>query len=261
VGKGRAVLTSELETALIDHPDNPLAELIGGHLLILEQQRRPSVKIEQLQPLSERLSKLRGDLSWTDVDALLIAAFGAKSENVRPIAAPPMFKASWDIISEASLVRPDLIPAALYDRMFATAPLLPFVAWSIDAPSRKAFSKRIKDALEASPLVDTNVGKPTAEPAADLGVVPTRPSPRPAIAPASAMSFSVEHGLAASRPPAFDPALPEGQPTLSDTRLANAEPPPPENPEGEEQGPVPDSAAAELRTLGLPASALSLDWQ
>jgi hypothetical protein len=75
------------------------------------------------------------------------------------------------------------------------------------------------------------------------------------------MSFSVEHGLAASRPPAFDPALPEGQPTLSDTRLANAEPPPPENPEGEEQGPVPDSAAAELRTLGLPASALSLDWQ
>lgn len=145
IGKSRPALTRELEELLLDAPPSPLAELLGAHLLILEQAKRPSLKVERLPHLVQRLRQSFAAVASGDVDALALAASPPDDPAINQIGAPPMLKASWDIIAEASVRQPRLIPTDLYDRIFASAPGATFNAWAIDPETREATRRRLAE--------------------------------------------------------------------------------------------------------------------
>jgi hypothetical protein len=220
VGKGRAVLTAELEGPLVDQPKSPLAAILGGHMLILEQLKRPTLRIGRLKDLVAQLRTWFGIIPSGDVDALTLVVSDPDSVSP-PAAAPPMFQASWDLIAQASLTRPVIAPVALYQRVFAARPAGAFAAWACDARTRDESLKQLKQTIAgaASPEI------PPADTAAGI------------LEAITTAALTEGHATA---------GLPGAALGLPQAALAQ----PPEPPAG--------AAAEKLKALGLPASALEL---
>jgi hypothetical protein len=265
LGKSRAALTDDLDKLLIDAPPSPLAAMIGGHLLILEQLKRPSLRVERLKPLVEDLRNQLGGISSGDFDALALAASSPDDPAVRQLTAPPMFKASWDLLAEASLKQRDLVPRSIYARVFAISSTGTFVTWSSDKESRTASLKQLKsnfapeiEERHAARARDvTNLYK-------NLGILPdpltggtglTDPALPP---PASDMfggggggggggsggGLGADAGFGGDTGSGgFGGALAESEPEPHDARPSE----------------ISEETAAKLKALGLPASALDFD--
>lgn len=142
----RLILGGELDDLLLAKFDNPIAGIVGGHLLLVEQARRPSARISLLDPVVARLRDILGE-AHPDVEALSLRCTNPKLRNRAPIAAPPMFQASWQLLVEASDKRPDLIPGALWKRVHALSPVPPYMAWSSDRKSKERNREAILDNL------------------------------------------------------------------------------------------------------------------
>ncbi|HEV7661090.1 MAG TPA: hypothetical protein VGO55_14725 [Allosphingosinicella sp.] len=141
----RLVLGGELDDLLLVKFDNPIAGIIGGHLLLVEQARQPTGRIALLDEVVANLRGLVGD-GHPDVEALSLRCTAARLRTRAPVAAPPMFQASWQILVEASGKRPELIAGALWKRVHALSPVPPFLAWSSDRLSKT----RSREAIIAS---------------------------------------------------------------------------------------------------------------
>lgn len=131
----RLVLGGELDDLLVVKFDNPIAGILGGHLLLVEQARKSTARIALLDQVVANLRGLVGD-GHPDVEALSLRCTAARLRTRAPVAAPPMFQASWQILVEASDKRPELIPGALWKRVHALSPVPPFLAWSSDRLSK-----------------------------------------------------------------------------------------------------------------------------
>jgi hypothetical protein len=223
VGKGRAVLTAELEGPLVKQPKSPLAAILGGHMLILEQLKRPTLRIGRLKDLVGQLRTWFGAIPSGDVDALALSVIDPDSVPP-PAGAPPMLQASWDLIAQASLTRPLVAPLSLYHRVFAARPAGAFAAWACDAQTRNESLKQIKQNI---------AGESSA-----------------AIPPAD-MAPSILAAITGGGPP----AITEGHATAG---LPGAALGLPQVPSLQPSEPPAGNAAEKLKALGLPASALEL---
>jgi hypothetical protein len=136
----RKVLNAELSDLLFDKIPNPMAPLVGGHLLLVERDRDPTRDISALDRVVKRLQSELGK-QHPDVVALSLACPDTSLRPTRPITAPPMFQRSWNILMAASQRRPTLVPEAVWARAHALAALPPFLIWTIDE-SIKAENRR-----------------------------------------------------------------------------------------------------------------------
>jgi hypothetical protein len=105
----RKVLKGEVLELLRGKFDNPMLGILGGHLLLLDQS--PDIALLQVV-----VNNLRGLLiqPHPDVEALALAA-GVETQYV--FTVPPMLRRSWDLILNATVEQPGLVPSGcLADR-------------------------------------------------------------------------------------------------------------------------------------------------
>jgi hypothetical protein len=100
----RKVLSSEVREMLRTKFENPMLGIYGAHLLLLEQS--PDMDLLRMV-----VNNLQGLLQYQhpDVEALALAidVSGGYSFTV-----PPMLRRSWSLVVNATITRPDLVPAA-----------------------------------------------------------------------------------------------------------------------------------------------------
>jgi hypothetical protein len=129
LGRERRVLNDALEEKLMKESANPIAGIIGGHLLLVEHDRDPRRDISLLDTLVTNLRKQIGE-NHPDVEALAKACRKAKISS--PLVGPPMFQRSWTLLAHAAHKQPDLIPASMWTRVHAATSLAPFMVWTTD---------------------------------------------------------------------------------------------------------------------------------
>ena len=77
--------------------------------------------------------------------ALALRATDRTLAPTGPFTAPPMFARSWQLMTDASYDRPELVPTELWDRVHATVALGPFLVWSVDAASRTLHAEQLTE--------------------------------------------------------------------------------------------------------------------
>ena len=168
LARERRVLNDELECSLMLKSRNPIAAIIGGHLLLVEQERDPGRDMSMLKMAVVNLRGLLGD-SHPDVEALAL-----NCRHVQPgraIVGPPMFQRSWAMLAKAAHNRPDLIPASMWARVQASTGLPPFMAWTTDVAvkasaaqhlARIVFGKKAKKVRDAEPAAGALTSLPSS---------------------------------------------------------------------------------------------------
>jgi hypothetical protein len=170
----RLVLGGDLTNLLVTKFDNPIAGIIGGHLLLVQQSRIGAERPGLLNEVVTNLRGLVGD-NHPDVEALSLRCTDRTLRNRSPFTVPPMFQASWQLIVEASQRRGELLPRALWQRVHALVSLAPFMRWGVDRGSKARSRRAILSGLIPPELAE----QPRAEATSRHGV-------RRAIAPAAA---------------------------------------------------------------------------
>src|SRR5262249_43973089 len=125
----RQVLSDELIYAvLFGKFRNPMLGLFGAHLLLLKTE-----SAEEKKDLAGHLPVIIGNLRGLfgprhpDVGALALAL--GDPPAVTAFAVPPLLRRSWSMIVNATVARPDLVPAGslsarVADRLLAYEPWL-----------------------------------------------------------------------------------------------------------------------------------------
>ena len=123
----REIMSDDLRAMLTSKFFRPLLGILGGHLLL----RDPGQK-DLLGIVVNNLLNLLGP-EHPDVASLCTKVTG----NVLPVREPPMLRASWDLLVEASAERPDLIvPDSAAAKV---APyVVPSAAWLVWQPPADA---------------------------------------------------------------------------------------------------------------------------
>lgn len=99
----RKMTPTGVRKLLGDKFDNPMLGILGAHLLLLE----PTT---DMQLLSEVVVNLKSLLNFhhPDVDALSLLVDPSSDVSV---SVPPMLRHSWDLFVDATIHRPDIVPA------------------------------------------------------------------------------------------------------------------------------------------------------
>lgn len=142
----RRILNAELEDILLRHCANPVAGMIGGHLLLVERDRDPGRDMTLLDVVVGRLREMLGD-SHPDVAALGQQCAAPALRRFGPLTGPPMFQRSWKLLAEAAQRRPACIPPGMWERTIAQTALPPFLVWAVDDAVRKAARTSLAQAL------------------------------------------------------------------------------------------------------------------
>jgi hypothetical protein len=141
----RRILTPALEAALTGRVVDPLAGILAGHLLLLEQEYDPGRDISPLNGLVRQLQKLLGPLH-PDVKALALRCTDASLRPSRPVPVLPMFMRSWRLLVAGSHQSRALLPRRLWERAVARTAQSPFLAWSMDGRQRQAVQRELAEA-------------------------------------------------------------------------------------------------------------------
>ncbi len=141
----RRILTPTLEAALTGRVVDPLAGILAGHLLLLEQEYDPGRDLSALNGLVCQLRQLLGPLH-PDVKALALRCPDATLRPARPVPALPMFMRSWRLLVAGSHNQRALLPRRLWERSVARTAQSPFLAWSMDARQRQAVQRELAEA-------------------------------------------------------------------------------------------------------------------
>lgn len=183
LGSERRILTREMEDSLFGS-GNPIAAIIGAHLLLVEHERDAS---RDLSLLDEVVKGLRRDLGpgFPDVEALALQSANPSLRRVAELRGSPLFHRSWLLLTAAAKRRPELVPAAMWARMQAMTCLPPFLVWNTGETVRSAVREDLLQALYPAQ--------------------PAMLAPMAALAPmatsAPAMSFEPLAAVAAALPP------------------------------------------------------------
>jgi hypothetical protein len=147
----RRVLNRELEEILVRNFQNPIAGILGGHLLLQEERRRPgpSSKLDLLDGVVTNLRTLVGD-EHPDVEALSLYCPTASLRASKPFPQPPLFARSWELIVEASQTQPELLPIELWERVRAVVPVSGYFVWGYDERSKQARTRQLKSWLKTA---------------------------------------------------------------------------------------------------------------
>ena len=128
VNRRQVVSKQDLHDMLWEKYQNPLLGIYGAHLLLLE----PAPNWGLLETVVRNLSSLVGPHPDVLAPALRLAQAGGPSPAAVSFAQPPMLRSSWRVAVQASITRPDLIPAGslsaqIADRIWDVGPWLLWV--------------------------------------------------------------------------------------------------------------------------------------
>jgi len=181
----RKILAGELYDRLVTGFTDPIAGLLGGHLLLIEAESDPQFVpakgLLALDAVVTRLRELVHGAQQPDIEALSQRCADPALRGTTPLQYPPLYSRSWKLAVEAPHEAGSLVPDELWGRVHATLPTAPYFAWAADDRSREAHA----DGLVAQALDAMKEGlspaarRPTAEPSA---LIPTS-APMPASAP------------------------------------------------------------------------------
>src|SRR3954464_12601757 len=141
----RKVLSDEMRSRIVSPSASPMQALLGAHLLIREMKeaKEKSDAPESAAPPSDNLGALRAIVAnlreslgrHPDVEA--IAAFAGIPDPGFIFAVPPMFRAGWPLLLDASVRRPASVPgdslsASVAERIWGEGPWLLWLALEAD---------------------------------------------------------------------------------------------------------------------------------
>ncbi len=142
---GRRVLSDELKQLFMVKFDNPVAGLLGAHLLLVEAEKAKEGEEPDLGLLNVVVPNLRQLLGnrHPDVEAISLSCPDRNLRAKRGLVAPPMFSGSWRLVVEASQQRSSLVPLTLAQRVGVLCGLDPYLVWWSDKPTRRAYAKQL----------------------------------------------------------------------------------------------------------------------
>jgi hypothetical protein len=147
--RGRRILEGELEQLLCRKFENPLMGIIGAHLLIMEtldpERPKEPQRIKWLDELVTNLRALVGD-DHPDVQAISLLCPSKKLRASRPIAAPPMFVRSWQILLQHGK---KILPAEVAKRARARGAGSTYLNWTVDPSSQSALTRSLSRQIRA----------------------------------------------------------------------------------------------------------------
>jgi hypothetical protein len=145
------ILSDALEAVLLQKFDNPLAGIVGGHLLLIEQKVKGKQDISALNTVVGHLRDLVG-AAHPDVEALSLACPDTTLRTRGPIGAPPMFARSWKLLIRGSQNDADLVPIELWRTVHALVEAPPFLVWSVNAELQKDYRHALAQAAFMHPM-------------------------------------------------------------------------------------------------------------
>jgi hypothetical protein len=143
-GEGRG---ADLQDLLLRRCDDPIGGIIGCHLLLVAMDLNGVVDPGRARLFDTAVRNLRRLVGpdHPDVAALSLRATDPELVPTGPLTAPPMFARSWQLMTEASYDRPDLVPAELWDRVHASIALGPFLVWAFDMRGRALHAEQLAE--------------------------------------------------------------------------------------------------------------------
>ena len=184
----RRILNAELEDLLMRKFSNPMAGIIGGHLLLVERERNPARDISLLDTVVRNLVDLVGK-NHPDVAALALQCADARLRRVGALIGPPMLHRSWGMLVQGAAKRPSLIPSAMWSRVHALTALAPYLVWTTEELAKAAARQQLVQAIlqpqQASPTFAEGpvaFTAPVVETVAATAVESTQPGRRARLA-------------------------------------------------------------------------------
>lgn len=138
----RPVMNKALTDLLLSKSENPLAGIIGGHLLVMEQKHGYRNRLDLLNSVIPNLRGLVG-AEHPDVEALSLACPDSTLRTTRPIPGAPLFERSWRMIVNASQANASLVSQALWQRVQAVVAIPPYFRWLNEATAQKDFREAL----------------------------------------------------------------------------------------------------------------------
>ena len=169
----RGILSDRLKELFMVKFDNPIAGLLGAHLLLVEAEKAEEGKGPDLSMLNTVVPVLRQMLGkhHSDVEVISMHCPDLSLHAKRRLVAPPMFSRSWRLASEVSRQRPSFVPLSVAQRVGLLYELDPYLVWWSDGTSRRAYKKQLmswrdaqKDEAQRSRLVRSLPRERTAVP-------------------------------------------------------------------------------------------------
>jgi hypothetical protein len=136
-GEGKG---AELQELLLHTFDDPVARIIGAHLLL--RAAGPEGPAPEFDAVVTGLRALVGS-GHPDVEALSLRAADPALRATAAFRSPPSFAASWALVTDASYGRPDLVPDALWQRVHAASGIGAFLVWATDEQTRAAHAGQL----------------------------------------------------------------------------------------------------------------------
>jgi hypothetical protein len=155
----RAILNDEIEQLLLLKFDDPLAGIIGGHLLLIEKERDPKRDISLLDVVVKNLRALLGS-EHPDVECLSLCCPDPALRRTTALVTPPVYQHSWKLLIDASRQNQALLPKELWERVQAYSALPPYLIWASDTDSKAAARQAIVEALIT--VVNSGLAVPAA---------------------------------------------------------------------------------------------------
>jgi hypothetical protein len=146
----RRILNAELEGLLLQKFENPMAGIIGGHLLLVERDRDPGRDLSLLDTVVRHLESLVG-AGHPDVAALALQCPDPQRGRIGKLVGPPMLQRSWKLLAQAAQRRRTLIPAEMWERVQALTALPPFLVWATDEAAKSATRRDLARAILGGP--------------------------------------------------------------------------------------------------------------
>jgi hypothetical protein len=156
----RKVLNDELEALLLLKYKDPMAGIIGAHLLLLAHEEEPTRDLRPLNVVVTNLRSLVGT-EHPDVEALSLRCPDAALRRTKPVTAPPLLQRSWKLLVEGTRERARLVPIRLWRRVHAQTAVPLYLAWAVD-PEVQALSLRtLARAMwtDSGPNVESTFGR------------------------------------------------------------------------------------------------------
>jgi hypothetical protein len=161
---------AQLQELLLTTYDDPVAVVIGAHLLLRAGGGVQSPDHARELAFDRAVQRLR-DLTGTehpDVEALSLRCADVALRTGARFLVPPMLSESWRLITEATYESPELVPPELWARVHAWTTVGPFFVWAVDEPTRAAHARQLTRWIEGA---DAEGGSGAA------GAGPDRPLP------------------------------------------------------------------------------------
>jgi hypothetical protein len=153
----RPVMNKALTDLLLSKSENPLAGIIGGHLLVMEQKHGFRNRLDLLNSVIPHLRGLVGD-EHPDVEALSLACPDSPLRATRPILGAPLFERSWRMIANASHANAALVSQSLWQQVHAVVAMPPYFRWLNEATAQKEF----REALAGTIFKQEPVNRPSS---------------------------------------------------------------------------------------------------